>query len=143
MTRTFATLLLAALVLLPAGKALAAPPEKVSGKMVLDEVGYGLRRYARRDGCGDKRRVEWLKKVAINRDPRVAIALVELVFDGEYLLVRDEAAIELWKRYIRRLNSIEAMQLDRSQLKALREVIRGWWIKNGDDLRRRAAQLPR
>ena len=47
------------------GKAVAGPPEGVSGKMVFDEVAEGLRRYAAWDGgefVGRTRAIDWWQK---------------------------------------------------------------------------------
>ncbi len=75
MPRAFAAALplLATLAMLSPGKALAGPPQGVSGKMVLDEVSEGLRKY-RRETDG-KKRIKWLTKLAPSRDPRVKAAL--------------------------------------------------------------------
>jgi hypothetical protein len=134
--------ILAVLVVLLSGKAAASPPERPLDRMVLDQVADGLRRYARRDGRGDERRVEWLKKVAPAKDPRVVIALAELVFDGQTLAVRDEAALVLWKHHIRRAGATGLMPSGAAALEALRSRIRDWWSVQGEGYRLAAKQLP-
>ena len=79
MTRTtFAAVLplLTVLALTLPGEAIAGPPEGVSGKMVLDEVAEGLRRF-RRDEDWIKR-LRLLERLAPTQDPRVAVLLGEL-----------------------------------------------------------------
>jgi hypothetical protein len=76
--KTFAAvpLFLAVLALTLPGKAVAGPPEGVSGKMVLDEVADGLRKY--RHETNLHRRQVWLVKLAPSRDLRVSVALTPL-----------------------------------------------------------------
>ena len=59
------------------GKAVAGPPEGVSGKMVLlrDDITDGLRKYRKEKELG--KRIVWLEKLAPTQDPREAIALGE------------------------------------------------------------------
>ena len=64
--------LLALLVLALPDKALAGPPERVSGKMVLDEVVDGLRKY--RKEKDPERRATCPKKLASERDSRMTVA---------------------------------------------------------------------
>ena len=74
--RTRQVAALAVLLLLgPCSTAPAGPPEGVPGRMVLDEVADGLRRY--RAARTPEAKVAWLKRLAPSRDPRVAVALGE------------------------------------------------------------------
>ncbi|HEX5269790.1 MAG TPA: hypothetical protein VFW33_04845 [Gemmataceae bacterium] len=94
---TFAALpLLAALALLSPGRAVAGPPEGASGRMVLDEVADGLRKYRREED--DAKRIAWLRRLAPTRDARVAAALEDCAAEG---LTSDcwVAASELLRRY--------------------------------------------
>lgn len=134
------TLLALLLLLAAVPVAFAGPPEGVSGAMVFDEMVDGFLRYPREKGDG--RRIEWLKRVAPGRDPRVAIALVELVFDGDDLAMREEAALTLWVHYIHPGGSRDAFLRDPEKLRALRLRVKEWWGDHGDGLLRRAKQLP-
>ena len=75
MPRMFAVVPLLVLALSLPGKAIAGPPEGVSGKMVLDEVADGLRKYRKEKDA--VKRLRLLERLATTRDPRVAIVLVE------------------------------------------------------------------
>jgi hypothetical protein len=136
MRRTFAGLTLLALVL--PGQAVAGPPERVSGKMVLDEVVDGLRRYRRaKDADARIKLVEKLIKLAPTRDPRVAVAL------GERLSCDD--AIEQFCVAATIVEEFGATVPPHKNL-SVKQYTRAasvWWEANEADLRRRAAQLPR
>jgi hypothetical protein len=123
---------LAVLAVVPAGRAVASPPEGVSGRMVLDEVVDGLRRYdaARTEAA----RVAWLRALKQTRDPRVAVVLGESLREASPE-VRGAAA-EMLALYFIPLRRAE------SNSDYLVYAI-GWWTQNKADLRRRAKQLPR
>ena len=110
------------------GKALAGPPEGVSGKMVLDVVADGLRKYEReKDG---RKRLLMMARLAATGDPRVAITLGELIDTEDEL--EDGAFILLLRYYVPRpAGSIVGG-----------DWVHPWWEKNEADLRRRAKQLP-
>ncbi len=142
MPRTFAEFvppLLATLALLSSGNVVAGPPEGASGKMVLDKVSEGLRKY--RKETDEDKRIYWLTKLAPSRDPRVALALWEAFaawkppVGGTMIYFPCEghiAAICLVKfRYA-------PMLPGQSEYASLKQ----WWQANEADLRRRAAQLP-
>jgi hypothetical protein len=137
MPRTLtAAVLLALLALLTPGKAVAGPPEEASGKMVLDEVADGLRKYRAEKDTG--KRIKWLEKLAPSHDPRVAVALgeeMDRALGQEDHALRWEAARLLAEFYVKgtlRFASLVDLQ-----------AAWPWWEKNEADLRRRAAQLPR
>jgi hypothetical protein len=119
------TVLLPLALLVPlAPMSFAGPPERPSGRMVLDEVADGLRRYrAEKD---DGRRVAWLEKLAPARDPRVALLIWEYPPDeltpSQYIGLR-----RLLVRYYDPCGG----------------NLTAWWRANEADLRRRARQLPR
>jgi hypothetical protein len=71
-TKLLVPLALAALV---APVALAGPPAETAGRMVLDEVADGLRRYAREGDA--KKAIDTLKRLAPTCDPRVAVVLFD------------------------------------------------------------------
>jgi hypothetical protein len=75
MPRTFAAGSLIVLALILLGKALAGPPDGVAGKMVLDEVADGLRKY--RKETDQPKRLKWLAQLAATHDMRVQVALVD------------------------------------------------------------------
>ena len=62
---------------------------RLLGKMILDEVADGLRRY-RMEKDEDKR-AKWLEKLAPSRDPRVMVVIGEALFDDESSWVIREA----------------------------------------------------
>jgi hypothetical protein len=130
---TFALLpLLAVLALLSPGKAVDGPPEGAAGKMVLDEVADGLRKYG--EEKDPAKRLGWLKRLAPSRDPRVGVALGETFWK-----VPEEVwcgATQLVIRYYLK-GEVENPGLGPG-LRTER-----WWERNEADLRRRAAQLPR
>ena len=72
-TRTPRLAALALLALLAPWPAAAGPPERVSGRMVFDEVAEGLRKYGKE--TDREKRIRWLRKLAPTGDVRVAVAL--------------------------------------------------------------------
>jgi hypothetical protein len=103
----------------------AGPPERPAGRMAFDEVADGLRRYRReRD---PQRRRELLQKLAPTRDPRVAVAMgevlagsgcpyPEIAFLAEYYLPESK--------------------------RGSTDSVWDWWRENEADLRRRARDFP-
>jgi len=129
--RTRQVAALAVLLLLgPCSTAPAGPPEGVPGRMVLDEVADGLRRY--RLEADPARRRAWLRRLAPAGDARVALALGEALADAdpEYL-----AAWLLCEHYVP--DATPAFP-SLAQVPAAE-----WWEQNEADLRRRAKELPR
>jgi hypothetical protein len=121
-------MLLAVFLLLPA-PVFAGPPEGVSGKMVLDEVGDGLRKYWKE--TDPDRRATWLRRLAWTHDPRVAVALGE--------------AIDSREEYICQVAAGRLMALYYPDTMCCGGVWReayACWHKDQADLRRRAKQLP-
>ncbi|HEX5271203.1 MAG TPA: hypothetical protein VFW33_11970 [Gemmataceae bacterium] len=147
MPRTFAAaVLLATLALLPPGKAVAGPPEGVSGKMVLrtDPIAEGLRRCHQVEDRG--KRLELLEKLAATEDPRVAVALAELAWKRSGYFqppggdeFRRVAESMLRKHYLRE----PSFGFNEPSLGVNAEQGKRLWDEKGADLRRRAAQLPR
>ena len=133
MTRTFARfalLLVVSLALLSPGNVVAGPPEKISGKLVFDEVADGLRKY--RKAKEPVSRIRWLEKLAPTRDPRVALALVEA---SESMTGRRA----LWPaRGLLADYFVRGTQFESGSLISVSE----WWIANKADLVRRAKELP-
>jgi hypothetical protein len=140
MPGTFAVVtlpLLAVLALSLPGMAVAGPPDGVSGKMVLDQVADGLRRY--RKESDEDRRLELLNQLAPSRDPRVAIALGEFLGCAADEVNQFDAALLICRHYG------APLQFSKNGLSRGSEFVRGagvWWEKNEADLRRRARQLP-
>lgn len=133
MPRTFAAVvLLTMLALLSPVKAVAAPLEKASGKMVFDEVEEGLRHY--REERDEEKRLAILARLAPSRDLRVAVALGDASEDGPAQV--QNTTYDLLFRYFLP-DPVEVDFID--QIDASYD----WWEKNKTDLRRRAAQLPR
>ncbi len=126
--------LLAALALLSPGMAVGGPPEGAPGRMVFDEVADGLRRM--RSARELPRRAEWMEKLAPTGDPRVALALGEVIFEDPAAPSAKTACVLLCRHFARR----NLPTLTRAD-----EIDAGvvWWIENRDELRRRAALLPR
>ena len=94
MTRTtFApTLPLAAVLAFGSSSAaLAGPPQAPVGVMKLDKVADGLRQY--RQQKADSKRIEWLKRLAPSRDPRVEETLKVAMSDSSHAVAK--AAEEL------------------------------------------------
>jgi hypothetical protein len=119
------------LALLMPGKAIARPPEGVSGKMVFDEFADRLRKF--RKEKEPERRIRWLEKLAVTRDPRVAIALHKVAND----------AAETESPQIEALFSLSRHFIYGSRFVQNGEVHTGLWRhENEADLRHRAKQLP-
>jgi hypothetical protein len=135
MPRAFAAALplLATLALLTPGEAAAGPSEGASGKMVLDEVVDGLRRY--RAATNPATRIKWLEKLAPTGDPRVAVELYDFWFDDTAVDfdLRKRALISLACSFARGTRFDDGICISVTE----------WWTENEADLRRRAAQLPR
>jgi hypothetical protein len=119
-------------LLAPVPPAVAGPPVGVSGRMVLDEVAEGLRRYRQEKDPGN--RAEWLKKLAPTHDPRVAIALGEALDDPGGCL-GGPASWLLHDYY-------DIGRID-PRAPGPDDAAWRWWAKNEADLRRRANELPR
>jgi hypothetical protein len=125
--------LLPLLPLFLSGEAVAGPPDRASGRMVRDEVAVGLSRYRRE--TDDSRRVEWLRKLAPTRDPRVGLALGEYLSDRSNPLPHQiSVAWMLTEHFMSSAGADDVVE----QTKAART----WWEENGADLHRRARQLP-
>jgi hypothetical protein len=116
-------LLLALLGPLPA--AIAGPPEPPSGRTALDEVADGLRRY-RAQGDPERRR-DLLAKLAPTGDPRVAVALGEVLASSPSPV----AEVVLLSRYY--------LPADK---RGSTDAVWDWWRENEAELRRRAKELP-
>jgi hypothetical protein len=130
--------LLAALALAvpPLSAAFAGPPEGAAGKMVLarDEVSEALAKY--RHESDPHRRLALLTDLAGVRDPRVAVALGQALYDPDAEL-RVQAAFGILH------NQVEMKHKLMMRAREAENWAREWWAKNEADLRRRAAQLPR
>ena len=114
---------------------LAGPPTVPSGAMVLDKIADGLSQYRREKD--PEKRIEWLKKLAPMRDPRVAIVLAQEGMNPESTLGernRQYAAFLLMKHYIPRSQWVDSAKYS--------VTAQRWWESNEADLRRRAKQLP-
>ncbi len=130
MTRTlsgFVSPLLAALLMLSPGKAVAGPPERLSRKMTLaaDDVLTALRK-ARREPDPYKRLV-LLYDQGRTRDPRIAVGVCEIMMISPRFSDAWHDARAALRRWF--IEDDEEPVL--------------WWAKNEADLRRRAARLPR
>jgi hypothetical protein len=141
-TRTPRLAALALLALLAPWPATAGPPEGVPGRMVLDEVAEGLRKY--RQVTDEARRIEWLRRRAPSGDPRVALELWEVfawVRGRRTAATRAVARDCLAERYATRdgrpLAEVAQSEADRGA------GVCSWWSQNGPDLRHRASELPR
>jgi hypothetical protein len=133
--------LLAVLAVTTPPSALAGPPDRPSGRMVLDPVPEGLRQFraAREEG----KRIEWLRRLAPSRDPRVAVELWQVFAwaSGKREVAIRGAALECLAEYYvtrdgRPLSETKPTDAEWGP------CVCGWWSKNGADLRRRAKQLP-
>jgi hypothetical protein len=121
-----AKLVLALLVVLWAGQAaFAGPPEGPSGRMVLDPVADGLRRYRRENDEGRRRALLW--KLAPTRDPRVAVALGEVLASCGFPFPEVALLAEFY------LPAEKAGSTD---------AVWDWWREHEAGLRRRARELP-
>jgi hypothetical protein len=127
---TLTTGLLAALALAPA-RAVAGPPERLSGRMVLDEVAEGLMRY--RMARTPEVRARQLARLAPKGDPRVAVAVGEALSDPSPE-VTSRATRIIADHYDMGIQDISGDQYPYAVL---------WWVRHQADLRRRAALLPR
>jgi hypothetical protein len=133
MSRT--TFVAIALLAVLATPALAGPQEGASGKMVLDEVADGLRRYHREKN--PLLRADWLRRLAPTRDPRVAIVIAHEAVDPDSPLGergRQRAAFLLMGYFIPRAQWVYDTKYS--------FTAQCWWEKNEADLRRRAQELP-
>ena len=130
--KTFATMLpfLAVMALLSPGKAVAGPPEGVSGKMTFLDATPGLQAY--RKEKDDKKRSEWRERLAPSRDPRVAIMLWETFCDESESVEMRCDALDLLRRYF-----VEGTRFQEGTLYHCGD----WWEANEADLRLRATQL--
>ena len=138
----FSLLLLAAPALLSPRNAVAGPPDGPSGRMVLDEVADGMRKY--RKEMETARRLAWLRKLAATGDPRVAVLLAETATNHEDGEVDCEAADELWWHYAGPDAASHRGIVNRSPASPPPgKSYRAWWKANEADLRRRARQLQR
>jgi hypothetical protein len=119
-----------ALALLAAG-----PPEGVSGRMVLDELTEKLARL--RVEKDPNRKLALVKELGPVRDPRVTVALMEIVLTAQRadpLLI--DVSVLLYQYHIPDNDKISLTAIDWT-------LCRQWWEKHEADVRRRAAQLPR
>jgi hypothetical protein len=123
--------LLPVLILGLPGRAVARPPEGVSGKMVLDEVADGLRKYQAEkdmDKC-----IPLLERLAQTRGLRVAVAM------GEFC--EKEKCAGLPPGVNSCLYIAAQGLLSRYYVPTNQSAIE-WWRENEANLRRRARQLP-
>ena len=144
-----AVLLVLALAL--PGKAVAGPPEGVSGKMVfVDKVAQALRD-CRTENDLDKH-YRRLRELAPTHDPRVAVALVDEYVSCEDKPTPDKERYQikvrdlLWLHFApgSKYYSPYILMNRGGQLIVVHQVfdVSGWWEENKADLRRRAKQLP-
>jgi len=133
-TRTPRLAALALLALLAPWPAAAGPPERVSGRMVFDEVAEGLRKYGKE--TDREKRIRWLRKLAPTGDVRVAVALGDAWgdTDGGLGTIAQNLLAEHYCPKGDEPKSHGAMTWGR---------VTDWWKKNEADLRRRAKELPR
>jgi hypothetical protein len=137
MSRMFVAVVLPLAVLaVDSLRAVAGPPQEVSGKMALDEVEDGLRRY--RKETDERKRIKWLRKLAPSRDPRVAVALGEAMYDRSEVVMA--AAATAFFQEFTQFRGTGVMPFNPAGRK---EWALMWWKKNEPELRCRAAQLPR
>ena len=162
------TLPLAVILLAPSlpVKSVARPPEGVSGKIVLDEVADGLRRYQAEKDEG-KVCLDILKRLAPTRDPRVGMALAYRFDTGKRLQIHRrgdnlDQVSQLLEEYFLPPHSYAATppptMMGRARgtsgrpdvvisnvgslLDEHQYAVRDWLEKNGGDLNRRAKHLP-
>jgi len=126
-----------ALLALLAPPAFAGPPEGVSGRMVLDEMADRLRKC--RSVKDVDERLRRLLLLAPSRDIRVAVALGDEL-DG-WLAEKQPSPYD--SRVIMATIILYAHYLPPDAAEGPKRAAIEWWKKNGDDLRRRAKQLPR
>ncbi len=127
MPRTLSVLVLV-VTLVPVRPVVAGPPAGVSGKLVLDEVADGLRKYGREKDLA--RRAQLLQRLAPTTDPRVAVALGEAMDDPNDWMA-GFAAMMLLEYYCQETPCF-----------GLWGTVRPWWEKHQTDLRRWARLLP-
>jgi hypothetical protein len=119
-------LLLLTLPLIVAGPtAFAGPPDKPLAQMAFDEVADGLRRYRRERDPTRRRALLW--RLAPLRDPRVAVALGDVLASVEFPF--PEVAL---------LAEYHLPEAKRGSTDAVWD----WWRENEAELRRRARDLP-
>ncbi len=119
------------LLLAVAAAAPALPPDGVPGRMVLDEVADGLRRYQKEKS--PVKRVSWLRRLAPMQDPRVALVLAQALTDRSPE-VRSAGAAGLLGHYAELITEPSPNLTDEQE--GLR-----WWKKHEAELRRRARQF--
>jgi hypothetical protein len=119
--------LLATLTLLSPGRAVTGSPEGASGKMVLDGVEEGLRKY--RTQRNESIRARHLEKLSETLDPRVMIAMGEALTDSSQE-VRRAAADIIFYRYI------GAVTLTVPSPEQVEKCARQWWVKNEGEIHR-------
>jgi hypothetical protein len=129
----FALLLVVSLALLSPGNVVAGPPEKISGKLIFDEVADGLRKY--RKEKDEEKRINWLKTLAATRDSRVAVTLGEGLNGGTKHFSFHSAVI-LTDHYIL-VGEFPECPREIPEWLAAR-----WWQVHEPELRRRAKELP-
>lgn len=133
MWRPLAIVVLVAL--LTSSIAFAGPPEPTSGRMVLarDAVSEALAKYRREPD--PHRRLALLNDLARVRDPRVAVALGQALYDPRSE-VRVQAAFGIFFN--------QTGEVPRKMMTGTTAVnwARDWWAANEDDLRRRSRRLP-
>jgi hypothetical protein len=127
------SLMLVLLAVLTPTNAIAGPPEGVSGRIVLDDVADGLRRY--RKEKDPEKGLLWLEVLARTQDVRVEVVLGELReagvakgASGEVNRLGFAAHCLLQKHY-----GLSIYKTDKE--------MRKWWRDNEADLHRRAKQL--
>ncbi|HKI30561.1 MAG TPA: hypothetical protein VKA46_01620 [Gemmataceae bacterium] len=123
MTRAF--VLLGLTILFAGPVAVAGPPERPSAQTVLDKVADGLLRYRKENDPARRRALLWT--LAPIRDPRVALALGEVLASSE--LPFPEIAL------------LAEFHLP-EQKRGSTDAVWDWWRENEADLRRRAKELP-
>ena len=139
MPRTFAGFvppLLAVLALTLSGTAIAGPPEGVSGKMVLlDDPVADVLRKCLREKDRDKR-LEMLSKLVPSGDPRVAVALATIAWKQEGPFRRSG------DKYRRAAADLLLVNYLHIPFILSDDEAKRCWEEKGEDLRRRAKQLP-
>jgi hypothetical protein len=127
-TLTTSLLLIVALTVLMPRKAVAGPPEGVSGRMVFDEVADGLRRCRKEKDL--TKRLGLLKKLALTHDPRVAVFLLDTLPAGSTILTEEVFLLANCFIAGTRFHVGNNIRFDE------------WKEANEADLRSRAKQLP-
>jgi hypothetical protein len=131
--------LLTVLVPVPA---MTRPPERLSGRMVLDEVSEGLRKYRRETHKGQ--RIAWLRRLAPSRDPRVALELWDAFawVRGKRTAAVRAVARDCLAEYYATKDGRPLAEVAQPDWERAGGVC-SWWSANAADVRRRASQLPR